>query len=184
MASQWFLAASAAHSATSKKGKHGQHPPGEPKCTWPPLVLDPSRDFDFSECFELAVLLPAPLLLASLVATYQIISRKRQLRRTGEGSLDWTTRGTRNERVARTKLVSMPRDNCSSRLRSFLASLRSWPPPLRVSQPFISKSRPTLSSTSPCSPSLTAFSRRSSGSTTTPRAPRRLSPSSSSRSTS
>jgi ABC-type multidrug transport system fused ATPase/permease subunit len=100
MASQWFLAASAAHGATA----HPEKPtPGEPRCAWPPAVLDPSRDFDFSECFELAVLLPAPLLLASLVATFQIVRRRQKLRRTGEGSLDWVIRSARNERVARTK---------------------------------------------------------------------------------
>ncbi|GMK60092.1 hypothetical protein CspeluHIS016_0903090 [Cutaneotrichosporon spelunceum] len=100
MASQWFIAASAAHGATAHSAKVNL---GEPKCSWPPVVLDPKRDFDFSECFELTVILPAPLLLTSLIAIFQIITRRQMLRRTGVGSVDWVVRGARNERVARTK---------------------------------------------------------------------------------
>ncbi|BEJ18143.1 hypothetical protein CspHIS471_0704200 [Cutaneotrichosporon sp. HIS471] len=100
MALQWFLAASAAHGATAHPAKPN---PGEPQCSWPPPILDPTRDFDFTECFELAVLLPAPLLLTCLIAIFQIITQRQKLRRTGQGSLDWVVRGLRNERVARVK---------------------------------------------------------------------------------
>jgi hypothetical protein len=104
MVSQWFV--SAAGLAAVSKGHHRDSKPGEPTCRWQIPIVSKDRDFDFTECFETVVLLPAPLLLALLIALAQIFSVTRRLRRTGPGCLDWTTRSSNNERVAKIKTVS------------------------------------------------------------------------------
>lgn len=108
MVAQWIASvASEAVVASGHGHKHGT--PGVPKCSWPVQIVSPDRDLDFTECFELVVLLPAPLLLAILIGGAQVFYLTRWLRRTGPGSIDWVTRSARNERVAKTKRVSQHR---------------------------------------------------------------------------
>lgn len=100
-AAQWFATAAVAHG-----GGHKKHTPGTIKCSWPIEVVSRHREFDLTECFELAILQPVPLILSILVGLAQIAYRTRKLRQTGPDSLDWITRSARNEKVAKTKVVS------------------------------------------------------------------------------
>ena len=79
-----------------------------PGCSWPPHLISQSRDLDFTECFERAVLLPVPLLLTFLAAIAQIFSIRRRLGRPlSDGGIAWTTRSARSERICRAKVVSL-----------------------------------------------------------------------------
>lgn len=97
MALQWYASA-AAHA-------HGHRKPGDLHCSWPLKIVSERRDLDFTQCFEMAVMLPAPLVLAIVVGLAQIFTVTRKLRRTGRDSLDWIERTPRNERAARAKVV-------------------------------------------------------------------------------
>lgn len=115
MATQWAAVLSGGahvyghgHGHGHKHGKHSNatHPPGEPTCTWPIPIISRTRDLDLTECFELAVLLPLPLVITFISALVQVILVRSRLRRTGSGSLDWIKRAARSERVAVVKSVS------------------------------------------------------------------------------
>ncbi|WOO86211.1 Metal resistance protein YCF1 [Vanrija pseudolonga] len=98
-AAQWFATTALAHSGGKK------HTPGTIKCSWPIQVVSRRREFDLTECFELAILQPVPLVLSILVGLAQILYRTRKLKQTGPDSLDWITRSARNEKVAKTKVA-------------------------------------------------------------------------------
>lgn len=101
---QWYAVAELAQLAAAAKG-HGKRPPGKPSCSWPPQVISGDRQVDFTECFELTVLLPLPILLATIAATASIISTSKKLRKVGPEGIDWIKRSPRSERVARIKSV-------------------------------------------------------------------------------
>lgn len=83
--------------------------PGETHCTWPIPVIAHSRDLDFTQCFEHAVLLPVPLVVSILLGTAQIFSVARRLKLgPSKGGIAWITRNTAGERVGRIKGVSVP----------------------------------------------------------------------------
>ncbi|KIR43264.1 metal resistance protein ycf1 [Cryptococcus deuterogattii 99/473] len=74
-------------------------------CTFPPKIVSSHRDLDFTQCFEHAVLLPAPLAFFTLLALSQIFKITRQLKKGGlNGGLEWITRSRRSERICSTKL--------------------------------------------------------------------------------
>lgn len=76
-------------------------------CTWPMRVFSRTRDLDFTQCFEHAVLLPVPLLLTLMAASAQILSKRRRLRTpTDQNGLVWLQRGRASERVSSIKVVS------------------------------------------------------------------------------
>ncbi|WWC68420.1 uncharacterized protein I206_102347 [Kwoniella pini CBS 10737] len=75
------------------------------RCSWPLQISSQERDLDFTQCFEHAVLLPAPLVLAILIGTAQIFSISRRLKKLQEqGGLIWQNRTKRNERICTLKL--------------------------------------------------------------------------------
>lgn len=101
---QWYAAAELAQlSAASKGGRK----PGQPTCSWPPDVVSGSREVDFTECFELTVLLPVPVLIATAAAIVSIVSTSKRLRKVGPDGIDWIKRSPRSERVARIKTVGI-----------------------------------------------------------------------------
>lgn len=105
--SQWYAAAELAQLAAAAKGHSKDRPPGKPTCHWPPKVVSGDRQVDFTECFELTVLLPLPILLALIAATASIVSTSKRLRRVGPDGIDWIKRSPRSERVARIKTVGI-----------------------------------------------------------------------------
>ncbi|WRT65913.1 uncharacterized protein IL334_002864 [Kwoniella shivajii] len=75
------------------------------QCTWPLQIVSQARDLDFTQCFEHAVLLPAPLVMTILLGTAQIINTSRKLKKSQEqGGLIWQNRTKRNERICTLKL--------------------------------------------------------------------------------
>ncbi len=75
-------------------------------CTWPLHPISQIRDLDLTQCFEHAILLPVPLVLAIIGGSAQIFSKSRRLKRGKEnGGSAWFTRGERGERIGRIKLV-------------------------------------------------------------------------------
>lgn len=80
--------------------------PSDIQCTWPPQVVSRTRDLDFTECFEYALLLPVPLVFALLVGTAQVLIISRRLKHdTVSGGIPWVTRSVAGERICRIKLV-------------------------------------------------------------------------------
>ncbi|KAL7423700.1 hypothetical protein Q5752_001282 [Cryptotrichosporon argae] len=73
--------------------------PSARACAWPPRLAAPDR-FDLSECFELIVLLPVPLLLATLMGAAQMYAFRRRLR---DGRIQKQTRSVRSEKVGKIK---------------------------------------------------------------------------------
>ncbi|WWD05496.1 hypothetical protein V865_003573 [Kwoniella europaea PYCC6329] len=75
------------------------------RCSWPIQVVSRERELDLTQCFEHAVLLPAPLVIAILIGTAQIFSISRRLKKSQEqGGLVWQNRTKRNERISTLKL--------------------------------------------------------------------------------
>lgn len=74
-----------------------------PRCSWPLNVISTTRDLDLSQCFEHAVLLPLPLVLATLVALSRISIIGRGLK---SGSLVWQDRLRGSRRLCTAKIVS------------------------------------------------------------------------------
>ena len=80
--------------------------PGEGSCFLPLQIISRTRELDLTECFELAVLLPFPLVLAILVGTSQVSSISRRIKRGPlTGGVIWVNRSVAGERVCRIKLV-------------------------------------------------------------------------------
>ncbi|WWC88113.1 uncharacterized protein L201_003017 [Kwoniella dendrophila CBS 6074] len=74
------------------------------QCSWPLRIVSQARVLDLTQCFEHAVLLPVPLLLAILIGTAQIFSISRKLKKPQEqGGLIWQNRTKRNERICTLK---------------------------------------------------------------------------------
>ena len=70
-------------------------------------MVSQSRDLDFTQCFEHAVLLPIPLIFAIIAGAAQIFSKSRRLKLgQGKNGLIWVIKGRLNERVCRIKMVS------------------------------------------------------------------------------
>lgn len=76
-----------------------------PRCTWPLNVVSPTRDLDVSQCFEHAVVLPLPSVLALLIALYRLITIKRGL---SNGKIQWQERPRDSQRLCTAKVVSGP----------------------------------------------------------------------------
>lgn len=76
-----------------------------PQCAWPLNIISTSRELDFSQCFEYAVLLPLPLLLATLIALTRVFVIKRQLK---SGTAVWQDRLRGSRRLCTAKVVSGP----------------------------------------------------------------------------
>lgn len=75
-------------------------------CTFPPKIVSSHRDLDFTQCFEHAVLLPAPLAFFTLLALSRVFKITRQLKKARlNGGFEWITRSRRSERICSTKLV-------------------------------------------------------------------------------
>ena len=72
-------------------------------CSWPLHPISQHRELDLTQCFEHAVLLPAPLVLTILFALLQIISKQTRLL---HNDLTWSKR--LNEGVCRLKIVRYP----------------------------------------------------------------------------
>jgi len=74
-----------------------------PQCTWPLNVVSPTRDLDVSQCFEHAVVLPLPSVLAMIIVLYRLIIIKRGLR---NGKMTWQERPRDSRRLCTAKIVS------------------------------------------------------------------------------
>ncbi|WVN85580.1 uncharacterized protein L203_100729 [Cryptococcus depauperatus CBS 7841] len=73
-------------------------------CAFPPKIMSPHRQLDFTQCFENAVLLPVPLVLTILLGSIQLFKVSRLLRRSEEqGGIRWIKRPKANERVCAIK---------------------------------------------------------------------------------
>ena len=73
-----------------------------PTCTWPLNVVSQTRDLDVSQCFEHAVVLPVPSILAILIVLYRVLVIKRGLR---NGNLTWQQRPRDSRRLCTAKIV-------------------------------------------------------------------------------
>lgn len=76
-----------------------------PQCSWPLNIISTSRELDFSQCFEYAVLLPQPLVLATFIALTRILVIKSQLK---SGKTVWQERLRGSRRLCTAKVVSGP----------------------------------------------------------------------------
>lgn len=74
-----------------------------PHCSWPLNVISSTRDLDLSQCFEHAVLLPLPLVLATLIAVTRIAVISRRMR---SGKTAWQHRMRGSKRLCTAKMVS------------------------------------------------------------------------------
>jgi ATP-binding cassette subfamily C (CFTR/MRP) protein 1 len=74
-----------------------------PRCTWPLNVVSPTRDLDVSQCFEHAVVLPLPSILAMIIVLYRFIVIKRGLSR---GKIQCQDRPRDSRRLCTAKVVS------------------------------------------------------------------------------
>jgi ATP-binding cassette subfamily C (CFTR/MRP) protein 1 len=74
-----------------------------PHCTWPLNVVSQTRDLDVSQCFEHAVVLPVPSILAILIVLYRILVIKRGL---SSGKVTWQQRPSDSRRLCTAKIVS------------------------------------------------------------------------------
>lgn len=102
---QWYAVAELVQLSAAAKGHGKDRPPGKPTCSWPPNIISGDRQVDFTECFELTVLLPLPILLAAIAAIVSIVSTSKKLRKVGPEGIDWIKRSARSERVASIKSV-------------------------------------------------------------------------------
>jgi ATP-binding cassette subfamily C (CFTR/MRP) protein 1 len=76
-----------------------------PRCTWPLNAVSPTRDLDVSQCFEHAVVLPLPSILALIIVLYRFIVIKRGL---SSGKIQWQDRPRDSRRLCMAKVVSCP----------------------------------------------------------------------------
>jgi ATP-binding cassette subfamily C (CFTR/MRP) protein 1 len=74
-----------------------------PRCTWPLNVVSPTRDLDVSQCFEHAVVMPLPSVLAMIIVLYRFIVIKRGL---NSGKIVWQGRPRDSRRLCTGKMVS------------------------------------------------------------------------------
>ncbi|KAK8865675.1 hypothetical protein IAR55_000820 [Kwoniella newhampshirensis] len=74
-------------------------------CVWPIPIVSHDRNLDLTQCFEHAVLLPAPLVITILIALAQIFSITWKRRKASQdGGIKWIARTKRNEWVCAIKL--------------------------------------------------------------------------------
>ena len=81
-----------------------------PTCTWPLNVVSQTRDLDVSQCFEHAVVLPVPSILAILIVLYRLLVIKRGLR---NGKITWQHRPRDSRRLCTAKIVGHSTSNGS-----------------------------------------------------------------------
>jgi len=82
-----------------------------PRCTWPLNVVSPTRDLDVSQCFEHAVVMPLPSILAIIIVLYRLVVIKRGL---SSGKIQWQDRPRDSRRLCMAKIVSDLWDSFSS----------------------------------------------------------------------
>jgi ATP-binding cassette subfamily C (CFTR/MRP) protein 1 len=76
-------------------------------CQWPLRPISQTRDLDLTSCFEHAVLLPLPLVVAIVAGAAQMIRVRRRMKKDVEsGGVTWQKRGKGSELVCRLKMVS------------------------------------------------------------------------------
>ncbi|WVQ85431.1 hypothetical protein IAT38_007596 [Cryptococcus sp. DSM 104549] len=79
------------------------HPAPTYECSWPPKIISTQRDLDLTQCFEHAILLPAPLAITILLALVQIFRITRGLRKQ-DGGIKWIERSKMGERICAVKI--------------------------------------------------------------------------------
>lgn len=77
-----------------------------PRCSWPLNVISTTRELDLSQCFEHAVLLPVPLILATVIAITRIATISKGLK---SGKVSWQQRLRGSRRLCSAKVVSVTR---------------------------------------------------------------------------
>ena len=94
-------------------------------CRWPLHPLSSHRDLDLTNCFERAILLPAPVLLTLLIAAAQIYSKSRRLKRPdAQDGLKWTARNKSSERACRAKTILLSLSALLALVSFVLAAIR------------------------------------------------------------
>ncbi|KAK4685724.1 hypothetical protein P7C73_g4418, partial [Tremellales sp. Uapishka_1] len=79
--------------------------PASTVCHWPLQVISDDRDLDLTICFELAVLLPLPLLVAIVAGSARLFQIRRAMKKSpAEGGLTWRTRSERSETISKVKM--------------------------------------------------------------------------------